>query len=132
MMRLFVSALAALVFSVSAAQAQSVPAAVAQEAQKAQPAPVVKDAAVRAKKTAQRMTTALSLDPAQTEQVEAILLSQFQRLDELKASGNMKGGARQIRQEADKAIEGVVGADKYAQWQKIRQEQKEARKADKM
>ncbi len=132
MTRLFVSALAAFVFSFSAAQAQSAPTAIAQEAQKAQAAPVVKDAATRAKNTAQRMATSLSLTGAQAEQVEAILLSQFQRMDELKASGNMKGGARQIRQEADKAIEGVIGADKYAQWQKIRQEQKEARKAGKM
>lgn len=132
MTRLFVSALAAFVFSFSVAQAQSAPVAVAQEAQKAEAAPVVKDAATRAKKTAQRMATSLSLTGAQAEQVEAILLSQFQRVDELKASGDKKGTARQIRQEADKAIEGVIGADKYAQWQKIRQEQKEARKAGKM
>jgi hypothetical protein len=85
----------------------------------------------RAMRMAQRLTTKLGLSAEQSTQVQTVLLEQFTKLDQLRQQHQARAQAKAIKQETDAKLQQILGPEKYAKMQAMRQEQRQKRGMDK-
>jgi len=83
----------------------------------------------RATRNADRMTKGLSLTSAEREQVYAVFLKQFTKVEELRKERKLKGQVDAIRTETDAQLKTILGPEKFAKYTGNRQNRAQKVKA---
>jgi hypothetical protein len=78
----------------------------------------------RAAKTADRLGKKLGLTQQQHDDVYQVLMAQYKQVEVIKEQNSAKAQIKAIRDDSEAKLKQILGADKYAQWQAMREQHK--------